>query len=147
MVRRMSTGKAEEREFLAFMSRKGKNAHVTRLLDASDIRGLTGGTTSTLHRCPSDFIVTERDLTPPMAYAEVKSTIDAAVFKFSLLSKFQMQSARQVLAAGGEYRVYVKALSHNLWFRVPFSVIQDHSSLGYGSISWIALQQAGHRIL
>lgn len=68
------------------------------------------------------------------SYCEVKSTVNKTSFGFNLLQPAQVSAGRRVLAAGGEYWVYVHALSLGKWFKIPFDLIR--STTDKRSISW-----------
>ncbi|MES0183299.1 hypothetical protein NKK48_01120 [Mesorhizobium sp. C386A] len=51
-----------------------------------------------------------------MHFAEVKSTQDETAFPFSLLRKIPSAMAIMILAAGGEYLVYIHRITTDEWF-------------------------------
>ena len=93
--------------------------------DAAEIFGRVGKIGQT-RAVPSDRIVTCDGET---FYAEVKSTEDPLRFKRSLLRKTQTAFATQIIAAGGQYLVFVKSLVLNRWFVMPYSVASASPSL------------------
>jgi len=107
--------KAED-DFDDYFKRKGKRAFVFKFPDAAEIYGRVGKIGQT-RAVPSDRIVTCEGET---YFAEIKSTEDPLRFKRSLLRKSQSAFATQVIAAGGLYLVFVKALVLNCWYVMPY---------------------------
>jgi hypothetical protein len=106
--------KAED-EFDTFWAALGKQAYVFKFPDAAEIFGRVK-VIGKSRAMPSDRIVTYNGET---FFAEVKSTVDDR-FKRSLLRKTQSAMAKQIIAAGGKYLVYVKSLGLNRWFVMPY---------------------------
>ena len=115
--------KAED-EFDHHWSVKGKSAYVFKFPDAAEIYGRVK-VIGKSRAMPSDRIVTHNGET---YYAEVKSTSDPDRFKQSLLRKTQSAMARQIIAAGGKYLVYVKSLVLGRWFVMPYAVASARPS-------------------
>lgn len=132
-----NTGKPTERAFEAALKRLGKRAFYCRLVDAAEIYGRVGKTSDIIRPQPSDYIVTIDGKT---SYNEVKSTQDARAFRFSLLRKQQAGAAERIVAAGGEYIVFVHHLPTDTWYRVPFTVIQAVQAGGSASIPWAEMK-------
>jgi hypothetical protein len=116
--------KAED-DFDDYFKRKGKRAFVFKFPDAAEIFGRVGKIGQT-RAVPSDRIVTCDGET---FYAEVKSTEDPLRFKRSLLRKSQSAFATQIIAAGGQYLVFVKALVTSRWYVMPYSIASASPSL------------------
>ena len=116
--------KAED-DFDDYFKRKGKRAFVFKFPDAAEIYGRVGKIGQT-RAVPSDRIVTCEGET---YFAEVKSTEDPLRFKRSLLRKSQSAFATQIISAGGQYLVFVKALATNQWYVMPYNVASACSSL------------------
>ena len=110
------------------MNQRGQD----RLVDAAEVRGRTGKI-GFVRAMPSDYVIVVNGITE---FAEVKSTQDPTAFRFSLLKTSQGAAAPQVLAAGGNYNVYVHRLVDDTWFKVPFSLIQKTKNDGKQSIKW-----------
>jgi hypothetical protein len=127
-----NTGKPSETNFLKFWKRYGKKAHVFRFTDASEATGLNRRVT-VIKAQPSDWLITCNGRT---WYAETKSTTDTKKFSFSLLRKTQSAFAKMILAAGGEYIVYVHRLATDQWYAVPYAQIDFLREAGKGSMSW-----------
>jgi hypothetical protein len=106
--------KAED-EFDGFWATLGKQAYVFKFPDAAEIFGRVK-VIGKSRAMPSDRLVTYKGET---FYAEVKSTVDDR-FKKSLLRKTQSAMAKQIMAAGGKYLVYVKSLMLNRWFVMSY---------------------------
>lgn len=132
-----NTGKLSEQIWEDHHTRLGKRAYFTRLVDASEIKGRTGKVATSARSQPSDYIRTMDGIT---SHCEVKSTGNKTSFPFSLLRPTQTGPAKQILAAGGEYWVYVHALALNQWFQVPYDVILATKDAGKGSIKWTDLE-------
>lgn len=131
-----NTGQSAQSDFERIIRSFGKRAYLHRLVDASDVHGLTGQATN-ISAQPSDFILVMDGRTE---FAEVKSTVNETSFPFSLLRATQSAAARQVLAAGGMYFAYVKSLHHDRWFRVPYTLVQMMKDVGTGSLKWAKLE-------
>lgn len=114
-----------EKDFDDHFKLKGKRAFVFKFPDAAEIYGRVGKIGQT-RAVPSDRIVTCDGET---FYAEVKSTEDPLRFKKSLLRKTQTAFATQIIAAGGQYLVFVKSLALNLWYVMPYSVASASPSI------------------
>ncbi|RWM90038.1 MAG: hypothetical protein EOR84_22780 [Mesorhizobium sp.] len=130
-----NTGKPSEQEFESIWNKLGKSAWVWRVVDAAEVRGRTGKIGFT-RSAPSDYIVAHNGV----HFAEVKSTQDDTAFRFSLLRKIPSAMAIMILAAGGDYFVYIHRLPTNEWFRVPYAMIRDTEKR---SLTWQELK--GHR--
>lgn len=127
-----NTGKPSETNFLKIWRRVGKSAHVFKFTDASEATGQNGRVTA-IKAQPSDWLITYKGHT---WYAETKSTTDVKKFAFSLLRKTQSAFAKMILAAGGEYIVYVHRLATDQWYAVPYDHIDCLREAGKGSMSW-----------
>lgn len=130
-----NTGKSSEKIWEDAHTRRGKRAFFTRLVDASEIRGRTGKVATSARSQPSDYILTVDGV---MSYAEVKSTGHKTAFPFNLLKPVQVSAAKQVIAAGGNYDVYVHSLHLDQWFRIPMNIIL---SADVRSFNWSDLQE------
>lgn len=130
-----NTGKPSEREFEAHFDRKGKQAFYYRIPDAAEVYGRVGSIGLT-RPAPSDYVLVFDGVT---SFAEVKSTQSKTSFPFSILRTPQSAAAKQVLAAGGTYDVYLHDLTHNHWFKIPYSHIQSVKDAGKASIPWADL--------
>lgn len=123
-MKKKNTGKPTESDFERVLTRLGKRAYFKRLVDAAEVYarvGRRGFTTSQ----PSDYIVT---LDGQTFFAEVKSTVDPVSLKPSLLKSGQIAHARQIVAAGGSYLIFVQALSTKEWFCFPFNAFPTSST-------------------
>jgi penicillin-binding protein-related factor A (putative recombinase) len=116
-----NTGKPSEEEFEEYFKSFGKRAYVHRFVDAAEIKGRTGKV-GEARPAPADYLVTVDGET---FYAEVKSTEHETRFAFSLLRTVQSAIAKQVLAAGGDYCLYIHSLHLNQWFKVPYSQVKS----------------------
>lgn len=132
-----NSGKQYERLFEGhLLQTRGKSYALHRFTDASDVRGRTGLVT-TQPKQPADFVSVVDGLT---AYTEVKSTLSDVSFPFGLLNENQHAQADRITRAGGEYVVFVYAVTKAQWFRVPYSAISEVRSAGRQSIKWVELQ-------
>jgi penicillin-binding protein-related factor A (putative recombinase) len=131
-----NSGKPSEQIFEDYFASLGKRAYLHRLVDAAEVRGRTGKI-GQVRSAPADYIVTCDGQT---FYAEVKSTIHKTRFAFSLLRTSQTAAAKQVLAAGGDYFVYIHSIVRNEWFRVPYKSLKslqpEASSIKWCDLSW-----------
>jgi penicillin-binding protein-related factor A (putative recombinase) len=107
-------------------------------VDASEIKGRTGKVATSARSQPSDYILTMDGIT---SYCEVKSTGNKTSFPFNLLRPSQTGPAKQILAAGGQYWIYVHALALNRWFRIPYDAILAAKNEGLGSLKWSDLER------
>lgn len=131
MARGKNSGKASEKQWEEHFDRKGKVAFYHRLVDASEIRGRTGVVGRSVRKSPADYILTTRG---ENVYAEVKSTENKTSFPFNMIS--QASTAKQIQTAGGPYVVYVHALEHDQWYRIPYNVIEACKAAGRASLKW-----------
>lgn len=131
-----NTGKLSETVFENHFRRLGKRAAVHRLLDASDVKGLTGRI-GDIPPQPSDYVLTVDGKT---SFAEVKSTQDPTAFRFSLLRRTQTAQAAIIGAAGGSYDLYIHHLPSNAWYILPYTVVIAVKHEGRASIPWEALR-------
>jgi len=127
-----NTGKPSEQEFERIWKKLGKGAWTWRVVDAAEVRGRTGKIGYT-RAAPSDYIVANQGV----HFAEVKSSQDPTAFRFSLLRTAPSAMAVMILAAGGEYLVYVHRVLTDEWFRIPYQVIKNHSTR---SLTWKELE-------
>ena len=127
-------GKETERDFETILLRQGKAAYFHRLVDAAYIYGLVGEASDAPPQ-PSDYVAVIKGRTQ---FAEVKSTENKTSFPFSLLRIKQSSAATQILAAGGDYLIYIKALSlpNQPWFAVDYRTVRVLKDLGQASIKW-----------
>lgn len=130
-----NTGKPSEQEFERIWNKLGKKAWVWRVVDAAEVRGRTGKIGFT-RSAPSDYVVARNGV----HFAEVKSTNDPTAFRFSLLRTIPSAMAVMILAAGGDYFVYIHRIPTDEWFRIPYQMIRDHSAR---SLTWKELE--GHK--
>ncbi len=131
-----NTGKPTEKAFEAAVLALGKGGYFYRIKDAAAIHGLTGKV-GHVDETPSDYIVTAAGVT---FYAELKSTQHETSFPFSLLKRGQTAHSTRILAAGGEYWVFVQRLPSEEWFRIPMRLIQQVRAAGKSSIPWKDLE-------
>ena len=128
-----NTGKSTESDFEDILRSMGKKAYFHRLVDASTIHGLTGKSGQAPPQ-PSDYVAVIDGITQ---FAEVKSTQNISSFPFSLLRTKQSAAAKQVLAAGGDYFVYVKSIMRGKWYRLDYKRIELYkNTLDEQSIKW-----------
>lgn len=135
MVKR-NTGKPAEKDFQDTWARQGKAAYLFRLADAAEIYGRTKGK-MTVRSQPSDYILVTEGRT---IFAEVKSSEDPTAFRFSLLKTSQTGPAQMVLAAGGEYEIFVQSIANHTWYRFPYAVVKAVREIGKASIPWSDLK-------
>lgn len=128
-----NTGTPSQSAFEAVWKRLGSRAFCYRIADAAEVKGRTGKIGKT-RPTPSDFIVTFNGVTE---YAEVKSTHNPTSFPFSNLEVGQKSAAVQILAAGGEYNVYVHRLPESIWYKIPYLLIRDSEKK---SLAWTQLE-------
>jgi hypothetical protein len=110
-----------EDEFDHHWKLKGKRAFLFEFKDARYLRGMNKRPTAVGNQ-PSDRLVTYDGVT---FFAEVKYTTHPTRFDFGLLKPGQHGAGIRTVAAGGEYRVYVKSAVHNQWYCIPYQVIQN----------------------
>ncbi|TIW54179.1 MAG: hypothetical protein E5V54_22675 [Mesorhizobium sp.] len=130
-----NTGKPSEQEFEKAWLKLGKRAWVWRVPDAAEVKGRTGNI-GTTRPAPSDYVIVHNGA----HFAEVKSTQDDTAFRFSLLRTKPSAMAVMILAAGGDYLVYIHRIPTDEWFCIPYSMIRDHSAR---SLTWKELE--GHK--
>lgn len=128
-----NTGKSSEQKWENHFTSLGKSAFFYRVVDAAEVRGRTGKI-GFVRPAPSDYVLVYKGRT---TFAEVKSTQNATSFPFSILRTVQSAMATQILAAGGDYDVYVHNLITDTWYRIPYQVIQATEK---SSIPWSQLQ-------
>ncbi|MBN7759812.1 hypothetical protein JYP52_01570 [Nitratireductor aquibiodomus] len=128
-----NTGKPSEQEFERIWDRLGKSAWYWRVVDAAEVRGRTGKSGFT-RSAPSDYVVAHDGI----HFAEVKSTQDDTAFRFSLLRTKPSAMAKMIVTAGGDYFVYIHRMKTGEWFKVPFSVIDNHPKR---SLTWPELKE------
>jgi penicillin-binding protein-related factor A (putative recombinase) len=132
-----NTGKPTEEVFEQSISRLGKAGYFYRITDASAVRGLTG-VIGHMPATPADYIICVHGT---LEFAEVKSTKDETAFRFSLLKKGQKNHGRMIVASGGLYRVYVRRLADDTWFRIPMRSIIAVQDAGKQSIPWEQMER------
>lgn len=132
-----NTGKKSENSFEAQLTKLGKRAYFHRLTDAADVKGRTG-VVGYQPKQPSDYMIV---LDGQTSFAEVKSTQNQTSFPFSLLKPGQTAHAKRILAAGGNYLVFVHNLTTDVWYRIPMSVIEAVKARGNQSIPWSDLSE------
>lgn len=128
-----NSGKPSEHIFENKISAHGKNGYFYRIPDAAEVRGRTGRI-GYIRKTPSDYIVT---LYGETFYAEIKSTVNPKFFAKSFLKIGQKNAARQVLAAGGQYLIFIHSLATQEWYRVPANVLIETPKTTF---SWTELQ-------
>lgn len=121
-----------EDDFDNHWKRMGKKACLFEFRDARKLHGMNKKRVAT-GKQPSDRLVTVGGIT---FYAEIKYTTDPHRFSFGLMKPGQKGHATMVVAAGGEYRVYVKSEHTGLWYNIPYQAIQDHTAQ---SFTWAEL--------
>lgn len=131
-----NTGKPSEKAFEAAYKKLGKMAYVHRFVDASEIKGKTGVVAVSASAQPSDYMLVEDGKT---SFAEVKSTVNETSFPFSLLKKNQNAAALMIMAAGGEYLVFVHAVALDRWFKFNYQLVLDTKATDKASIKWTDL--------
>lgn len=113
-------GKHAQAEFEKVWKGLGKRAFCQRLRDAADLYGLAkgkGGVTSYVSfEQPADYVVAHDG---KMHYAEVKGTTNKTGFSPSKLEKSQVKGAKQTIAAGCDYFVYILKMPEDKWYKVP----------------------------
>jgi penicillin-binding protein-related factor A (putative recombinase) len=137
-----NSGKPSEQIFEDYFASLGKRAYLHRLVDAAEVRGRTGKV-GQIRPAPADYIVTCDGQT---FYAEVKSTTHETRFSLSLLRTSQSAAAKQVLAAGGDYFVYIHSIARNEWFKAPYRSLQLLKQQGVSSVKWCDLSWSQTRI-
>lgn len=129
-----NTGHPSEKAFEARWNQLGKKAVFFKLVDAAEIRGRSGKIATSARAQPSDYILTFAKKT---VYAEVKSTINKTSFSFSLLKSSQTSAATRILAAGGEYSIFIHALATDDWYVIPYQLVMYTKK---GSLKWTELR-------
>lgn len=125
-------GGATQAEFEKRVASYGKQAFLYKLVDAAEIRGRTG-TVGRARAQPSDYLLTYKGQT---SYAEVKSCDNKTSFPMSYIRDVQHAAARQVIAAGGQYLVFIKRLEVGNWYCVPY---QAFPQTDVKSVKWETL--------
>lgn len=128
-------GGATEDDFEGKIRSLGKAAYLYRLVDAAEIRGRTG-IVGRARAQPSDYLLTYKGKT---VYAEVKGCEKETSFPLSYLRDAQTSAAKQVVAAGGEYLVFIKRLAVGNWYCVPYPALISLPTDGAKSVKWEAL--------
>lgn len=128
-----NTGKPSENEFEKIWKQLGKRAWLWRIPDAAEVKGRTGNT-GWDRSAPSDYIVAHNGV----HFAEVKSTSDPTAFRFSLLRIKPSAMASMILAAGGDYHVYIHRIPTNQWFHIPYQMVRDCPNR---SLTWKELER------
>lgn len=128
-----NTGKSSEKLWVDMHSRLGKRAYCVRFVDAAEIKAKTGKVAQSASAQPADYL---RVLDGEMALCEVKSTANPLSFPFNLLKPTQHAAAKQTLAAGGQYYVFVHSLVTDQWYCIPYSVI---NATAKSSLKWTEL--------
>lgn len=128
-----------EDEFEAIMETGGKSVFVHRITDSAEVRGMTKGMSGRsagfTKDQPADYIVVSFGT---MFFAEVKSSKNPTSFPFQNIAHGQWSAATRTHRAGGIYLFFLKNLVTGLWYKVPASVLLDHTAK---SIKWADLQQ------
>ena len=139
-----NTGKPSEEEFEIFWARLGKRAYVYTFVDSSRATGRNKGKGLVMiDPQPADRLGSFDGV---IHFAEVKSTaLVTDRFDFKLLQRSQTSAARQVLAAGCPYFVYMHFIVTDEWFRIPYQVIDWYKSIGKSSIPKVDLIEKGLR--
>ncbi len=127
-------GGATQVDFENRLKRLGKAAYLYKLVDAAEIRGRTG-IAGRARAQPSDYLLTYKGRT---AYAEVKGCENTTSFPLSYLRDVQSSAARQIIAAGGEYLVFIKRLPDRGWYCVPYQTL-IHLAADNKSVKWETL--------
>ena len=130
----MKNWREAEKEFAIYFLNKGKKCYLHRLEDTKAIRGRTKGTGFTMAQ-PADYIVIEDGC---MFYAEVKFSQNENSFPFGSIQKSQMNAARRIIAAGGNYYFFIYSTHVGTWFKIPVSVILNHTKK---SLRWTEISQ------
>lgn len=127
-------GGATQSEFEKRIAKLGKAAFLYELVDAAEVRGRTGKAGFARPQ-PSDFLLTYKGRT---AYVEVKGCENKTSFPLSNIRNVQHNAAKMVIAAGGEYLVFIKRLSEGIWYCVPYQTL--HALSGEAkSVKWESL--------
>lgn len=100
----------------------GKQAYVHRFVDTSDIRArFQSKTIAHLPKQPADYHVTVKGAFP--FYAEVKGTKNKSSFSYRNFEQSQLAAMKRVVAAGGDYKVFIYHVDKNCWFHVAANLI------------------------
>lgn len=134
-----NTGKPTEALFEASITALGKRGYWYRIKDAAAIKGLTGSVGVGVDATPSDYICAVWGLT---FFAEVKSTQHETLFEFGLLKTGQNAHGRRIIAAGGDYLIFVHRLTTGDWYKIPMWVVHDYEAgAGRRSITWNEMEK------
>lgn len=132
-----NNGKPSEKLFEEAWARLGKRAWAFSFTDTAEARGMNKGKNVFVKAQPADYLVVYQGA---IFFAEVKSTIDAERFKFSLLRTSQSYAAAATLAAGGPYYIFIHSLAQSRWYRVPYDVVAAAKAEKKGSLLWSELE-------
>lgn len=134
-----NTGKPSEALFEASITALGKRGYWYRIKDAAAIRGLTGRVGVGMDATPSDYMCVVWGMT---FFAEVKSTQHETLFEFGLLKAGQNAHGKRIVAAGGEYWIFIHRLATGDWYKVPMWVVQDfEAGTGRRSMAWNEMER------
>lgn len=133
-----NTGVSAQKDFEERFDALGKLAYVIRLDDQKDLTALNGKVVKS-NATTSDNIVVMNGRT---FFAEVKSSHGKVSFPLSSLRKTQIGYAKAILAAGGEYYVYVKNMLTGEWFEIHARNLVDWLADGKKSVKWSYLRLA-----
>lgn len=126
-------GKAAEKEFERHIASLGKRAFLYRFDDAAAIRAKTGAA-GYAKKQPSDYLLTLDGVT---SYTEVKSCSNPHSFPFSQLEDGQHTAAKQIVAAGGPYLIFVFSTMLKRWFVISYAEVLSSSK---SSIKWTEMR-------
>lgn len=118
----------------AVKKKYGKTAFLHRLPDTSDIRArYQGKTVAHLPKQPADYHIIAQGQS---FYAEVKGTTNKTRFPFSQLEAAQLAGMKKVLAAGGEYVIFVYSFEEKSWYRISAQMILSRKDAGKASLAF-----------
>jgi hypothetical protein len=131
-------GTPSQQIFETKMARLGKRAHLIRLRDQKDLRGLNQGRAVKAFPQPADYTLT---LDGVLYYAEVKSSIDEMRWAFKFRPD-QWACGKGMRAAGGGhlYLVLVHNVRANRWYWLNMNLVLEWKET-QASIAWDELEK------
>lgn len=127
------TGKATEDRLVQIVRGLGKKAHIYRIEDAADLHGLNKGQIVITTPKPSDTVVV---ISGWMSYVECKETEHRNGFPMKNIAQNQLNAARLVTTAGGNYSFFVFSSVRAQTYLVPSTFLLDRR----GVVPWEILE-------
>lgn len=133
-----NTGRTAEDEFDDRFAKFGKRAWVYKFEDQTALHGLNKGKVVKSAAKPCDRIVV---IDGKQFFAEIKSSTSQTRFSFSNIRKSQLAFCKAILAAGGDYRFFIRDMTRGDWYQVMGSQMLEWIAAGSKSASWGLLKE------